>query len=527
MSSSMSSQPSDPALDAVLSTSASTLRAFTFPEPATPSDSSLDNSPLDSPFSDSISSLPSVSSSFFFSSAAASPPHSQSSQLDNNVTQGLIIPSLTLSTALHRPTPYGQTLGDLRVLILARKGADTSLVPVLLSDDNEDIVDVGTWEQTERARIIKASTDWVEHSDAHGWERFEPLRNVEFTEFPAYDSGSDVDELIHCVRHCVQEPFQCLSDVLHPKRRASSVLSNLLSSPYSPLYTAIILLLPPSQVPDNLDFRIVDDLGAHIPIITFPTLSRNTQDRSYGTQVPVLSSFQPYSLTALRAGLFRSPEIVALLRSEAADRFMRWREIECAVADICSIRNGTYSPEADTSGSVTTNDNLAHLSPSLSWDKAKWESEWMPSFSVDVAKRIRQGTITQRPEVPVAKESPVGEIIEAPEPSCTLDATLVTPPTPLPLNSQGSLQNEKRSSYTPKTCSFAETFPSPSFGRSAMYDPLHFPSLLIFSVSLLGPLKERFDGSLSFFWDAFEQVQVKVALISGFVIGIGVGLAIR
>lgn len=187
----------------------------------------------------------------------------------------------------------------------------------------------------------------------------------------------------------------------------------------------------------------MDELGSHIPIITL----------SSDSHIPALSSFQPRFLPTLRAGLFRSPETLALLRSEAADRFMRWREIECAVTDICSVR---YSP----------NDTLA----SSSWDKEKWESEWMPSFSADVAKRLNP----------------------------------------------------------PKTCSFAESFqPPPAFGRSSIYDPLHLPSLLVFSISLLGPLKERLEDSLSFFWDALDQFQVKAALIGGFLVGIGVGLILR
>ena len=80
---------------------------------------------------------------------------------------------------------------------------------------------------------------------------------------------------------------------------------------------------------------------------------------------------------------------------------------------------------------------------------------------------------------------------------------------------------------TPKTCGFAESFSPPSFGRSSIYDPLHLPSLVVFSISLLGPLKERLEDSLSFLWDALDQFQVKVALLGGFLVGIGVGLVIQ
>lgn len=181
-------------------------------------------SPPDSP-ADSVSSLPSVTSSFFFSSAAASPGHfSQPLEHDHDhasnhsggsheaaarhATRGLIIPSLTLPPALRRPTPYGQTLGEVRLLVLGRQGAGKSFLTGLLLEDNEEVVEVGTWEDPvgedgegddemvllgmAGAKVLRASTDWVEHSDGHGLENFEPARNVEIVELPGYDSLTDV-----------------------------------------------------------------------------------------------------------------------------------------------------------------------------------------------------------------------------------------------------------------------------------------------------------------------------------------------
>lgn len=49
----------------------------------------------------------------------------------------------------------------------------------LLLDDNEDVVDRGTWEDTSDGSFLCASTDWIEHRDPHGLEKFEPARNVE------------------------------------------------------------------------------------------------------------------------------------------------------------------------------------------------------------------------------------------------------------------------------------------------------------------------------------------------------------
>ena len=173
-----------------VSTSASTLRTLhprqehTVSSAASPSQpssprSSAPPSPSGSP-SESISSLPSVGSSFFFSSAAASPPHSHpQSDHARESTQGLIIPSLTLPEALPRPTQYGKTLGDIRLLVIGDAVEDHSLVSSLLLNDNEDVVDADDWETTSDGFMLRASTDWIEHKDAHGLEKFEPSRNVE------------------------------------------------------------------------------------------------------------------------------------------------------------------------------------------------------------------------------------------------------------------------------------------------------------------------------------------------------------
>jgi hypothetical protein len=119
----------------------------------------------------------------------------------------------------------------MRVLVLARQGAapgGRGFLATLLLEDNEDIVEVGEWEdpvpvallaakqgssedgdggekdlldgldedmvQLGRAgaKILRASTDWIEHNDAHGLEKFEPLRNVEVVELPGYDALTDV-----------------------------------------------------------------------------------------------------------------------------------------------------------------------------------------------------------------------------------------------------------------------------------------------------------------------------------------------
>lgn len=91
-----------------------------------------------------------------------------------------------LPTALRRPTAYGQTLGDLRLIVVGDGAAEVARS--LLDDSiNEDLVDVGSWEawdgEGEGAEVLRASTDWIEHRDAHGLEKFEAARNVEIAAF--------------------------------------------------------------------------------------------------------------------------------------------------------------------------------------------------------------------------------------------------------------------------------------------------------------------------------------------------------
>ncbi|TFY52723.1 hypothetical protein EVJ58_g9853, partial [Rhodofomes roseus] len=218
-----------------------------------------------SPSGDSVSSFPSeISSSFLFSSGPGSPPHSgltrhsslpgESDDGDlHDSTQGLIIPSLTLPAPAKRPTPYGQTLGDLRLLILAprRAAASTALLTAHLLEDNDDIVELGVWEEeahgadaaAPKVSVLRASTDWVEHRDAHGLEHTEAAHNVEIVELPGYDPSDDAETILGHALPIIHNSFHQVSEALHPEYAPSAVLANLLSSGSTPLYTALILLL--------------------------------------------------------------------------------------------------------------------------------------------------------------------------------------------------------------------------------------------------------------------------------------------
>ena len=150
-------------------------------------------SPPDSPSGGSVSSLPSIGSSFFYSSAAASPPRIHAAdEPPEDYALRLVIPSLTLPITLPHPSPYGQTLGELKLLILGGNGIGKTTLANLLLESNDDIVHVSGWE----GNVLTASTDWLDHEDNIGLEKYEPAMNVQITELPGYDpQGDDVSRL--------------------------------------------------------------------------------------------------------------------------------------------------------------------------------------------------------------------------------------------------------------------------------------------------------------------------------------------
>lgn len=529
-----------------------------------------------SPSGDSVSSFPSVSSSFLFSSGPGSPPHPSHLLVSNSSfdtdfqndlhdsTRGLIIPSLALPSPSRRPTPYGQTLGDLRLLILAprRAASSTAALVASLLEDNDDIVDLGAWEELhddgdssiggEKASVLRASTRWVEHRDAHGLDRIEPARNVEIVELPGYDPTDDAQSVTDRTLPFIHAQFAQVVDALNPEYGPSDVLANLLSSPCTPLYTAMLLLLTSSPTP--MEKALLDALSPYIPLIVIPPLSTQPSysyhtpgyasyhSSSYssayaspvnpaGASSPVttapLSAFRPSSPDVLRSGLFRTPETLAHIRAEAVARFLRWREVERAVDRIISTSAGECHPRssrsnriADSALKISTTSSRGKKGKS-SWNKAQWEAEWEGSLSEDIAMGVQRRKRADTALPPHPQE----------QPSHTLDG--VRPPV-------FSDMQTNRMRRLSQTCA-----PAP-------FDPLHIQSLFMFSLSLLGPLRARVAQSLSFGLigrraaaevaesePAVEKTEsgtkkhgahlsfgLGLALVSAFCAGIGIGLLV-
>ncbi|TRM68069.1 hypothetical protein BD626DRAFT_395402 [Schizophyllum amplum] len=341
-----------------------------------------------------------------------------------------------LPDALPRPTPFGQTLGDVRLLLLGGRGSGKTTLANLLVEDNEEVVEQGTWENIDGGRVRRASTYWIEHRDAHGLEKFEPAHNIEITELAGYDYHDDVNGIVATILSIVHAPFISVAQALAPETAPSPVVANLVASSSSPLYTCLVFLSP--STPSSYEQTMVDRLGLHIPIIVLP---RSARSRYPATSR--LSSLHPSSALALRATLFRSPEAVTSLRGEAADRFLRWREVESVAS------------------AISTSQRQLEAHNDRTWNKAQWEAEWEATLSQDVSRRLRErrGTVTAAPP-----KSPCGV--------------------------QGAL------------------------------DPLHLPSLFMFSLSLVGPLHRRVAG-----WMA--SIPAGLAMLGGFCMGLGIGLLAR
>ena len=178
-----------------------------------------------------------------------------------------------------------------------------------------------------------------------------------------------------------------------------------------------------------------------------------------------LSSFRPTSLDALRAGLFRTPSILATLRAEAASRFLRWREVERAVERV-QWSTGTGSVRALPP--IRAHDPPqppALFTPGAEkheyrWDKEAWEAQWEGTLSQEVAlhlRRRRSSSGATRRLAPLSSGS--GSLSTVGR---------------LPLSLASS---DERGLVSP-----------PCTGA---FDPLHLPSLAVFSLSLLRALGGR------------------------------------
>ncbi|PPR06916.1 hypothetical protein CVT24_010998 [Panaeolus cyanescens] len=465
----------------------------------------------------------------------------------------LAIPTLSLPTALPRPTQYGQTLGKIRLVLLSdpfsisssgttSEEAIESVLKTLIWD-NQDVIDAGNWESVEggsqggiRLHSLHASTDWLpaQPSDLHPQpsfytdeksDKFEGTDNVEVIKASGV-SSSTLEALTASLKELLLEPFQDLSMLLLPSLSQTidtqdeddavditAALAQLLaSSDSTPLFTAMVTIVGPNGPSDSLK-PLIREISSLVPVIILPLTSQDHSShfrrRSYSSSISKakLSTFSPTSVHSLLVGLFRTPETLKKLRMEAVERFLKWREVEGEVARSLALSTGIpLSANLSDSISSETQHPLEYAASSgvkrrigmgarvdkddvqRKWQewKQQWEREWMESFSVDVASRLREErgyprtptytrftteTSGNRKRVRTVEHGegvPHGQELDSP--SSPVDNALTQ----------------------------STTLGQPS-------DPLHIPSLIILSLSLLGPLKQRLrekiKGVLAIFWD--------------------------
>ncbi|KIM42283.1 hypothetical protein M413DRAFT_444713 [Hebeloma cylindrosporum] len=486
--------------------------------PAIGSPSSIDDRSL-SP-SPSESSLPeSVSSIFFFSSSGAgSPGHGgfsslplsseehESGQAPGNNAQrqqhpppslvapsphDLLLPSITLPHSLHRPTPFGQTLGSLRILVLSSHSS--SNVTSILLEDNEDIVDVGEWEAWpgvgnggDLGRVVKASTDWKRRraqgrnnalfsgGESENAEQslfaFEPSRNVEIVELQGYARDGDPTALAARLKSITEAPFRALNNMLHPDTEPSGVVKNLLAGPNSGFWTAMVVLL--DDAPTTQDVEIIRSLSTYVPLIVLPS-SRVSSSQFKGS--PRLSAFTPRTAVALRAGLFRSPERLSMLRQEAVDRFLWWRAVQKWGMGMDDGIAGL--------GGVSTSRRLVERRGRVSGVEADYDrnadDDDDDDYKGDVSREAGSG---------------------------------------------GGVWKRRRRRRATTISASRGRVDIPHHHQYHAFDPLHLPSLIVLSFSLFAPLKERVGVALGSAVESLKEGRVQVALIGGFCVGVGVGL---
>ena len=234
------------------------------------------------------------------------------------------------------------------------------------------------------------------------------------------------------------------------------------------------------------EHKLISELSTHVPLVVLPSLQASSSlARTYIThQSPYsrrpslqglnigpydtlrgakLASICPHSAHALRTHLLRSPEALSTLRLEAAERFMRWREVERAVGHVL----GDTTPPSDRESTERTPivsrgegpGKRKRTTVAQRWSKARWEEEWEGGLATDVAKTLR----ARRVKGMERRSTVRGPARPRLTPLCT-DVGVGTMNSPV-----------------------CEDTPS----SAAHFDPLHLPSLLAFSFSLLGPLKAR------------------------------------
>lgn len=183
--------------------------------------------------------------------------------------------------------------------------------------------------------------------------------------------------MVDSILAAIQEPFTSTDRLLNESEPSTTSFLPLLTSSTTLLHTAVVYLRssrelssPGYQIRSLTQARfeastrhdqvIINELSPYIPVITV-TISSLLSDVgsskvSVAPQSAATSTVQPKSLVQLRDSLFLSPSTLHHLRTEAAERFLRWRDLNAALR---SPESPTVHP-LDVLGSHELSHNSGH-----------------------------------------------------------------------------------------------------------------------------------------------------------------------
>ncbi|KZT54980.1 hypothetical protein CALCODRAFT_499163 [Calocera cornea HHB12733] len=240
----------------------------------------------------------------------------------------LVLPSLPWP---HMSSPYGETIGEMKLLVVSRlsDAEPRERVRRTLLEENSDVLRVHAPESLTDGRRVTCA-DTTMRTD----EIEEAGKNVSVTEAIGYDEHGDVNDAIRSILSTVYEQFRLIRPLLNPAAVPTPQLIDLLASPGSHFYLACIFLLPHEPTPlEHTLFRVLE---ATMPIVSID-IPEGTSHRVQSTSWPSRRQLQPtHTLPELVHTLFRSPQHRDRLRREAASGFVAWwtSERESSLGDV-------------------------------------------------------------------------------------------------------------------------------------------------------------------------------------------------
>src|ERR1700733_6342070 len=205
------------------------------------------------------------------------------------------------------------------------------------------------------------------------------MLNARHRRHPSFDALFQPTSMVDSILAAIQEPFTSTDRLLNESEPSTTSFLPLLTSSTTLLHTAVVYLrssrelwrsCPGYQIRSLTRARfeastrhdqvIINELSPYIPVITV-TMSSLLSDAgsskvSVTPESAATSTVRPKSLVQLRDSLFLSPSTLHHLRTEAAERFLRWRDLNAALR---SPESPTVHP-LDVLGSRELSHNAGH-----------------------------------------------------------------------------------------------------------------------------------------------------------------------